>query len=63
MDSSKAVRSKNVITRASCSTDNIPEGKGGTESSEVYTAADSKRLSSVATHTNADTQMFQTNLT
>lgn len=56
MDSSKAARSKNVITRASCSTDNIPGGKGGTESSEVYTAADSEphALSSVATQTNAD---------
>lgn len=58
MDSSEAVCTKNVITCASCSTDNIPKGREreaqGLLKCTQHWTANLTRFPSVATQTNAD---------
>lgn len=58
MDSSEALCTKNVITCASCSTDNIPKGREreaqGLLKCTQHWTANLTRFPSVATQTNAD---------
>lgn len=58
MDSSEAVWTKNVITCASCSTDNIPKGREreaqGLLKCTQHRTANLTRFPSVATQTNTD---------